>query len=356
MPAIRSRRAAVALMILALGGCGGGGGGGDPGPTATPTASSTPGPTASPTPTPTANPTAAPTATPPPGADLNVVRSVTVGELEHNYRLYVPGRLTGAANVPLVVSLHGGGTDAANHDIFTRLRITAAIEGFALMTPNGYGQTWNAGSCCRPSSFFNVDHVGAIDAMLDDVATVINVDTNRVFATGHSNGGMLAYRLACELSDRIAAIASNAAVMMDTNLDTQPPTEVYACQPTRPVPVLHIHGLADRCAPFEGGVSAGVAGGTRESAAETIDFWVANNRCTLAPLLPSYSNGAARCEQHSLCQQGANVELCTIDGAGHVWPGNGFAPAEGDVCGGTGSDDLDANTYIWDFFRTHPRR
>lgn len=355
MAAKTTKTVAPLLLGLCLAACGGGEGGDDgPQPTATPTASATPVPTTAPTPLPTAVPT--PTATPVVGSDLSTVRSVTLGQLEHRYRLYVPARLVSAADVPLVISLHGGGTDAANHDVFTRLRLTAAAEGFALMTPDGYGQTWNAGTCCAPSSAFRIDHVGAIDAMLDDVATVIAVDDDRVFATGHSNGGMLAYRLACELSERIAAIAPNAAVMMDTDLDTTPPTEVYACQPTRPVPVLHIHGLADRCTPFEGGVSAGVAGGTRKSAAETIDFWVSNNRCTLAPLLASYSNGAARCEQYSLCQAGANVELCTIEGAGHIWPGNGFSPAAGDACGGTGSDDLDANSYIWEFFRTHPRR
>jgi polyhydroxybutyrate depolymerase len=338
MPARRLTRLCLTLLTLGLSACGGGGGG-EPTPSAMPTPTALPGP--------------APT---PAGPDLSVVRSIQIGEQEHSYRLYAPARLVGGADVPLVISLHGGGTDAANHDAFTRLRLTAAAQGFALLTPNGYGQTWNAGSCCRPSSFFRVDHVAVIDAMLDDVAQLLDVDPDRVFATGHSNGGMMAYRLACELSERIAAIASNAAVMMDRNLDTQPPTEVYACQPTRPVPVLHLHGLADLCAPFAGGVSAGIAGGTRAPASDSIDFWVANNRCALDPLLASYRNGAARCERYNLCQSGANVELCTIEGAGHIWPGNGFSPAPGDVCGGSGSNDLDANSYIWEFFRTHPRR
>lgn len=331
----------LSALLFFVSACGGGGSGGNPSPTATPTPTTT----VRPTPTPTASPT-----------DLSVVRSVFINDIEHRYRLYVPGGLVGNTNVPLVIALHGGGMTAEYFDQFTRLRTTAAARGFALMTPTGGLQSWNAGSCCAPSSAFGVNHVRIISAMLDDAGTLFSIDEDRVFAAGHSNGGMMAYRLACELSDRIAAIASNAAVMMDRNLDTTPPTEVFACQPVRPVPVLHIHGLGDLCAPFEGGMSTGAAGGMRAPASESIDFWVANNRCSLDPLVASYRNGNARCERYNLCQAGANVELCTIERAGHIWPGNGISPAVGDVCGGTGSNDLNANDYIWTFFSRHPRR
>jgi len=320
-------------VVLLIAACGGGGGGGD----------SVPDPGPEPIPDPVTG-------------DIDVRRVVRIGERDHSYRLYVPGAAIDAGAVPLVLSLHGGGMTADEHDDFTGLRAKAAVEGFALLSPNGTSLSWNAGSCCAPSTTLRIDHVAVIDAMLDDAETVFTVDADRVFATGHSNGGMMVYRLACELSDRIAAIASNAAVMMDRNLDANPPAEVYACQPTRPVPVLQIHGLADRCAPFEGGVSAGRAGGTRAPASDGIDFWAQNNRCALAPLLPTYSAGTARCETHSLCQDGANVELCTIEGGGHVWPGNGIVPAAGDVCGGTNNDDLVANDRIWNFFSRNPRR
>ena len=323
------RRFVALCITLLLVACGGGGGGGN-------------GQSPSPDPDPTTG-------------DVSLQRSVQVGGRAHSYLLYVPGSAIDAGSVPLVLSLHGGGTDAPNHDRFTRLRTTAAARGFALLTPNGSFQSWNAGTCCAPSTTLGIDHVAVISAMLDDAEALFPVDENRVFATGHSNGGMMVYRLACELSERIAAIAPNAAVMMNRDLDASPPAEVFACQPTRPVPVLHIHGLADRCAPYEGGVSAGSAGGTRAPASDSIGFWSDNNRCALAPLLPVYVNGDARCEVHSLCQDNATVRLCTIEGAGHIWPGNGDSPAANDVCGGTGSDDLDANEAIWTFFSNHPR-
>lgn len=281
---------------------------------------------------------------------VEYVRKVTVGGREHSYLMYVPATRVGDSNVPLVVSLHGGGSNAVEQEAFTRLRVKAVSADFAVLTPNGYQTAWNAGSCCAPATTVGIDHVAVIRAMLDDASELIDVDPDRVFALGHSNGGMMAWRLACELSDRVAAIASTAAVMMDRNLDTG--TQVFTCAPGRPVPVLGIFGLADRCTPYEGGPSAGVAGGTRAPASDTIEFWRENNGCSA--LLPTrYTSGAASCTTYNFCQGGANVQLCTIEGAGHVWPGTGANPA-GDACGGSGTTDLDANDRIWDFFRTHP--
>ncbi|MFA5938220.1 MAG: PHB depolymerase family esterase [Sinimarinibacterium sp.] len=290
--------------------------------------------------------------TPVPGG-LEYQREVSVRGDDHSYLLFVPTAQIGRSDLPLVVSLHGGGGNAREHDLFTRMRIKAATAGFVLLTPNGYRGTWNAGSCCAPAQTADIDHSAVIRAMLDDAERLVSVDDTRVFALGHSNGGMMAYRLACELSDRIAAIAANSAVMMDRDLDTTPPTQVFSCQPTRPVPILHLHGLADTCVPFAGGPSTGPAGGERPPVSDSIDFWVANNRCTLPPLLPTHVNGDARCETYTGCQDRAVVELCTVDGAGHVWPGTGANPS-GETCGGSGTTDLDANDVIWAFFVDHP--
>ncbi|QHS08928.1 alpha/beta fold hydrolase [Sinimarinibacterium sp. NLF-5-8] len=276
------------------------------------------------------------------------------------------------AAIPLVISLHGGGSNAEAHERFTGLRTTAKTEGFALLSPTGFSGTWNAGSCCAPSvifsqnhklTLFSVDHVGAIIDILDRVeAQYPAIDPSRVYVVGHSNGGMLAHRLACEHADRIAAIASTAATMMDVDLDADPARTIYTCAPVRPVPVLVIAGSADQCTPFNGGVSQGAAGGTRAPVADTVDFWSRNNQCLFATtpldptaLRPSYNQGAAHCQQHNLCADSATVELCVIDGGGHIWPGNGIAVDEIDEkCGGTENNDLPTNTYVWDFFKNHP--
>lgn len=280
-------------------------------------------------------------------------REVRADGGDHSYLLFVPATLVGQSDLPLVVSLHGGGSNAREQDLFTRMRFKAVEAGFVLLTPNGYRGTWNAGSCCAPAMTAGIDHTAVIDAMLDDAERLLSIDDARVFALGHSNGGMMAYRLACELSDRIAAIAAVSATMMDRDLNTSPPTQVFSCQPTRPVPVLHLHGLADTCVPFEGGQSTGPAGGERPPVSDSIDFWVANNRCALAPVLPTHVNGGARCDTHTVCQDQAVVELCTVEGAGHVWPGTGANPSEA-TCGGSGTTDLNANDVIWTFFEDHP--
>lgn len=214
----------------------------------------------------------------------------------------MPTALIGRSGLPLVVSLHGGGSDARGQDMFTRMRLKAAEAGFVLLTPDGYRGTWNAGSCCAPATTAGIDHSA-----------------------------------------------------VDRDLDTTPPTQVFTCQPTRPVPVLHLHGLADACVPFNGGPSTGPAGGERPPVSDSIDFWVTNNRCALPPVLPTQVNGEARCDRYTVCQDQATVELCTLEGAGHVWPGTGANPSAG-TCGGSGTTDLDANAVIWAFFEDHPLR
>lgn len=328
-PSFRCARGLLAalLTLVFLAACGGGGGGSDGGGQEPPD--------------------------PPSPSDAQYQRTVTVDGREHSYFLYVPSALVDDTDLPLVLSLPGGGDTAVTHEQFIQLRAKAASAGFAVLTPNGFQTTWNAGSCCVPSTTFAIDHVAVIEAMLDDAGSLIDVDPTRVFALGHSNGGMMTYRLACELSDRIAAIASNAAVMMDRNLDTG--VQAYTCDPGRPVPVLAIFGLADRCTPYEGGVSAGAAGGTRPPASETIAFWRQNNGCSV--LTPTrQTTGAATCTNYGLlCRQGADVQVCTIEGAGHIWPGRNLNPA-GATCGGTASTDLNANDHIWAFFAAHPMR
>lgn len=278
--------------------------------------------------------------------------SVQVDGREHKYLLFAPNAQALDDDVPLVVSLHGGGGTMVGYDSFTQIRLNAVRHNYAVLTPAGYERTWNAGSCCAPATTAGIDHVQVIRAMVDDAARSINVDRSRVYAEGHSNGGMLAYRLACEAADIFAAIAPVSAFMMNRDLDAVPAQELYACNPSRAVPVMHVHGLADTCAPYAGGPSTGPAGGTRPPVSDSIDFWVTNNRCLLPPILASYSNGGARCEAYSGCQGAAQVQLCTIEDGGHVWPGTGQNPVAG-TCGGEGVTSLDANEQVWEFFRSY---
>lgn len=282
-------------------------------------------------------------------------RSVMYEGIEHEYFLTVPP----ATNIgqSLVLLLHGGGGNAQSISDVTELREKAREEGFLLVVPEGFDRfginrrVWNAGGCCGQAMEMDIDHVGAMAAILDAVAAESPYDPARVYATGHSNGGMMSYRLACELSERIAAIAPNASYLLTENLMVDPPETVFDCRPSRPVPVLHLHGLADQCAPFEGGPSAGDAPFDRPAAIESVNFWVSHNQCS-GDAQETYRQGNAQCVSYAGCVDDASVTLCTVEGAGHVWPGSLRYPSR-DTCGGVVTLDLIANDLIWDFFAAH---
>ena len=173
-------------------------------------------------------------------------RTIHVGERERSYLLHVPHSYDGTQRLPLVLAFHGGATDASYMIRFCGLNETADRENFLAVYPNGTGElpkllTWNAGNCCGYARRHNADDVGFVRAILDELAGTGMIDRRRVFATGMSNGAMMAYRLAAEMSDRIAAIAPVAGTM-----------ELDALQPSRPVSVIHFHGTANEFVPFDG--------------------------------------------------------------------------------------------------------
>jgi polyhydroxybutyrate depolymerase len=174
-----------------------------------------------------------------------------------------------------------------------------------------------------------------VEFMADLITTVESdfcIDPKRIFSAGFSNGGMLSHRLACELSERIAAIGPVAGTMA-----------IDSCSPTRPVPVMHTHGTSDFVVLWDGG-----GFGNASSVDDTIEGWVSRNGCDGTPK-SVYQNGDASCSSYGPCAAGSDVRLCTIDGGGHQWPG-------GQSIGPTGhlSEDLDTSTTLIDFFEAHP--
>lgn len=258
----------------------------------------------------------------------------------------------------LVLSLHGGGGNAYRHEETVRLAPKADAAGFLLVTPQGSGRrrdilTWNAGNCCGYARNAAVDDVGFVRALIDAVSAEVCVDPKRVYATGFSNGGLLSHRLGCELSDRIAAIAPVGGGLGHLDLDRDPAAAVFECRPSRPVPVLHIHGLQDGCYPFEGGRGNGISSEEKLSIPRTMAVWRERNACQASPRV-TYRKGEAECRAYQGCR--ADTELCTIGDGGHAWPGSAQRSSFGIwICGGgVVSRDLPANDVIWDFFAAHP--
>lgn len=292
-----------------------------------------------------------------PGRD--VVRSVTAGAIRHDFHVYVPSSYDGSKRMPLLLFFHGGGGNARQGERTVNLRVTAEKRGFILVRPEGYDagglgfRTWNAGACCPGAADAGIDHVAAVRSILDRVEDEWLIDTDRVFATGHSNGGMMSYRLACELSDRIAAIAPNSAYLVDKDLEASPPRTLFPCAPARPVPVMHMHGDADVCAPMKGGWSSGLLVALRPPVAESIARFVALNHASTTARV-TYQNDDVTCVTHD-GEQDADVVLCTARGGGHSWPGAAYSLATRSTCEGAAIRGMDANTAIWDFFLEHAR-
>ncbi|HRU38641.1 MAG TPA: hypothetical protein P5511_02095, partial [Candidatus Goldiibacteriota bacterium] len=197
----------------------------------------------------------------------------------------------------------------------------------------------------------NKDDVRLTRQILDEMQAEFCIDPARIYASGHSNGAILSNRLACELSDRIAAICAVGGGIGDVNPTDS--TVYFNCGPSRPVPVLQIHGLQDGCYPYNGGYGAGISNTDFVSIPHTVADWVARNGCG-ASAVQTYSFGNAVCISYrDNCQQNAEVMLCTDTLAGHNWLGSAVYPSAA-TCGGELTTDIISNDVMWEFFLAHP--
>lgn len=348
----------------------------------------------------------APSAPPAACAESGHVHELEVpGFPGRGYDVHVPSGYDCTTPTPVVLAIHGGSGNAMAmarstcpmpwrglgkrpEDIEAEgcLDRLADRERFIVVYPNGTldpdnpirnARTWNAGGGehgYHCASFLackqNVDDLAYFNALLDDVERRFSVDPARVYATGISNGAAMSYRLGCELADRIAAIAPVAGADQFVT--------GHACEPSRPVPLLHIHGTQDSWWLFRGGpngrrgfegkhvsVCESVWGSRRcpedERTSSTLQGWAERNGCSegLVETAIEPSRPAAVRIVPKTCPSGAEVELVRLDDGGHTWPrGWQYLPAEprGLLPGvGPVSPSLDANETIWAFFARHPR-
>jgi polyhydroxybutyrate depolymerase len=277
-------------------------------------------------------------------------RSLEVDQRTRSYLVHVPKSYDGTKPFPVVLVFHGGASNAEQMVRFCGLNGKADQAGFLVVYPSGTGRlekalTWNGGNCCGYAMLNRVDDVGFTRALLDDLVKVAKIDPQRVYATGMSNGAIMAYRLASELSDRIAAIAPVAG-----------PMGTESCHPTRPVPVLHFHGTDDDFAPFAGGKGKKSLSGTNFFSVEhSIRAWVKANGCPEQPKeerLPDRANDGTTVTRKTYGpgKDGAEVVLIVITGAGHTWPGREpLLPILG-----KSTRNISANDLMWEFFEKHP--
>ncbi len=247
-----------------------------------------------------------------------------------------------------MVLLHPGTVTAYDFLQYSGMVSLADSEGFAVVAPNtanGDKTAWNSGG----EGPQDTDDVGFIGALIDSLVAQGTSDPQRIYVAGMSDGGFMTYRVACELSGQVAAIAAVAATETQTDYAATSPYPVYGCNIAHPVPVLHIHGLADTCVRYDGGVGTGINQVYRQSVPDTIGNWQARDNCA-AGTTTTTGAGGLLCGENA-CASGAAVRICTIAaGAGHVRPGASyFPPRVNQHCGGSGSSAIDSAGAIWSF-------
>lgn len=266
----------------------------------------------------------------------SVIKTMIHDGIQREYRLYVPSIYDGSESVPLLFNLHGYGSNAVQQEVYGDFRSIADTANFILVHPDGTDDMtgtafWNAfGS---PSE--TVDDIGFISALIDTLADDYNIDLNRVYSTGMSNGGFMSYTLACQLSHRIAGIASVTGTMVTFNLN--------ACNCQHPMPVMQVHGTLDGTVPYNGNAQGFVA------VEDLVDHWVDFNNCNTTAVETAVPdvNMTDGCTADRFVYSGgtndASVELYRINGGGHTWPGT-------PVVFGVTNQDFSASVEIWRFF------
>lgn len=270
---------------------------------------------------------------------------ITVDQRERTYRVHLPPAL-GSTPLPLVIVLHGGGGNGDNAARMTGMSAKADQENFIVVYPDGSGRlgdkllTWNAGNCCGYAAENNIDDVGFIRALIGQLQREYPLDPQRIYVTGMSNGAMMTQRLACEASDLIVAIGPVAGTLN------------VACQPTQPVAVIAFNGMQDEHVLFQGGPpkkSLDPHPRVDKSVADTISFWVNNNRCGSTPFHTEKGNILR--DEYSGCAGDASVVLYTIKDGGHAWPGG----QRGSIFGDAPTQEISATDLMGAFFKQHSR-
>jgi polyhydroxybutyrate depolymerase len=280
----------------------------------------------------------------------NYDRSLMSGGMERRYAVHVPASYNPGRLTPVILNFHGGGGNPKSERTISMMDQASERYGFIVVYPQGtgakfrlinpHGYTWNAGNCCGWAMKHHIDDVAYTRALLDDLERRFSVDKKRVFATGISNGAMMCFRLACQLSDRIAAIAPIAGTM-----------GVSGCNPSRPVSVIYFHGTADKFAPFAGGKGPrSLPGEFFESVDQTIAFWRQQDKITGSPRV--VRQGQATGYYYGPGADGSEVALWVIQGGGHTWPGGQFGFLGRRILGPI-THDISANDLMWEFFQRH---
>jgi polyhydroxybutyrate depolymerase len=282
--------------------------------------------------------------------------TTTSGGVERTYYRHVPPDYDGTEPTPVVYDFHGYLEGSTIHVIHSALGPFGDEHGFITISPQGSGTEvplWDVA--------FDSPDMAYVGDLLDEVDETLCVDDRRVYATGLSNGAFVTSSIACVYADRIAAVAPVAGIR-----------DIEGCEPARPVPVVAFHGTEDTYVGYDGGYGEGAANlpnpdGSRRSAEqveelessdvqgpsvpETTADWAVRNGCDPEPAEERVASDVVLMTFD--CPPDATVELYTVEGGGHSWPGSDFSVAIEGAVGAT-TLSIDANEVMWEFFEQHP--
>jgi polyhydroxybutyrate depolymerase len=270
---------------------------------------------------------------------------ITVDGIERTYILHIPKSIDNSNPAPLVFALHGGGGTAKKMNALTGFNKVSDEHGFILCYPQGIDKHWNDGRNINITRIngMEVNDVKFISSLIDTLSREYAIDSSRVYACGISNGGMMSFRLGCELNNRLAAIAPVAISMSEYLYNS--------CSPGKPVPLMLIFGNDDPLVPYEGG-SIRFSRGEVVPVQNTVGFWVKNNNCNETPVITSIDNEDDDTYVKKFVfsdDTGRNeVVFYLIYGGGHTWPGGKqYLPK---LVVGRTSGELNASEEIWKWF------
>jgi polyhydroxybutyrate depolymerase len=265
-------------------------------------------------------------------ASSQINANFTFDGINRTYIVYLPQSYVQGQELPLLLSLHGLTQTGAGIMEFSGFNVVADTGNFIVVYPDGIANAWNVGF----SGGSTADDVGFLSALIDTMHAQYNIDLNQVYSTGFSNGGFMSYRLACELGNRIAAIAPVSGTMTVASL--------ASCSPSRPMPVLHIHGTNDFVVNYNGAFG-------NTSVQQVLDYWNGFNNCPSTPVIENLPDVVAegstvQRQTWSPCDEGVTVELLKVINGGHTWPGS-----VGVTGIGITNRDINASSEIWNFVK-----
>lgn len=279
--------------------------------------------------------------------------NLTIDGNIRSFVIYIPIGYNNAGKMPLIFAIHGGSGTPEGMINIANFKTIADRDKVVLVYPAGVQNNWNDGRPTIPNQL-GINDVLFFNQLCDYMINNYSVDGAKIYATGISNGGFMSSRLGCELSNRIAAIAVDAATIEATTIAPN-------CNPGRSVPAIYIHGTTDPLVPFTGEqmTAGGTAGGKILSHFQAIDKWITINGCNTTPTieeLPNIANDGTTIKQrvYSGGTNGSEVVSYVVLNGGHTWP-QGYQYLNEAIIGKT-SQDMNACEVIWTFFKRFKRQ